>query len=253
MRKYEIAANLVKLTAAEREIMKPFMVAGFDLYSIGSTNFRYGALVGIPINFTYTAADEIPKGEIMVKGYEQVNWNSEGGKLLQEGLILTENEQVFGIAREMLELRTSKVFLESVYATGGIFMYYCFSSGINQSQRLFARPLSLRLVLYSLVGLFTSGIYCSMKDASQVHIDKDIDEQLSKLGEEYIQAGIGFYDKVMKKNMAIRHLTGDNQFTATGNLNHYFRVKALPLNMRKSSFEDYLKELKSEKEELNQS
>jgi hypothetical protein len=251
LRRFEKAADLVNLSAYERQVMKPFMVAGFDLYSIGSTNLRYGALVGIPVNFTYTAADEIPKGDVMVKGYEQVNWNSEGGKLLQEGLVFSEDEQVFGIAREMLELRTNKVLFNSCYATGAFFMYYTITSAINQAQRLFARPLSLRLVLYTLSGLFTSGTYCFLKDATQVHHDGNIDEELSQLGEKYCQAGISFYDKIIKKNMAIRHLTGSSQFTPTGNLNSLFRTKSIPLTERKRNFGIYLKHLSAKKEELN--
>lgn len=252
MRKFEKAAEVVNLTPYEREVMKPFIVSGFDLYSIGSVTLRHGALVGIPINFTYTAADEIPKGDIMLKGYEQVNWESEGGKLLQESLIFTEDEQVFGIAREMLELKTNKVLFNSVLPSGAFLMYYSITSGINHAQRLFVRPLSLRLVLYTLAGFFTIGTYCFLKDATQVHIDGDIDEQLSHLGEQYIRAGISFYDKILKKNMAIRKLTGSNQFTATGNYNTYFRTPSIPLNMRKFNFEYYLKKINSKKEELSE-
>lgn len=252
IRKFDKAADLVQLTPPERDYMEPFMVCGFDLYSIGSTHFRYGALVGIPVNFTFTAADEIPKGEITVKGYEHVNWSSEAGELLQEGLIFTEDEQVFGIAREMLELKSRKVELNSLFASGAIFMYYTITSSINQSQRLFARPLSLRLVLYTLAGLFTTGTYCFLKDATQVHIEGDIDEQMSHLGEQYIKAGISFYDKILKKNMAIQKLTGSNQFTATGNINHYFRTQAIPLNMRKFNFEFYLKHLNEQKEKVTE-
>lgn len=246
MRKFEKAAELVKLTAAEREVFEPFIVTGFDLYSIGSTKFRNGAFVGIPINYTYTAADEIPRTEITVKGYDQVDWSSKGGELLQEALILTENEQVFGIAREMMELRTNNVLINSILACSSILVYFSITNGLNQKQQLYGRPISLRVILYTLTGLFVTGSYCFAKDMLRVSTEEEIDETLASVGKEYAEAGVGFYDKILKKNMAIRHLTGSNQFTALGNINDYFRTVTTPLTYRKAFFESIVKKLNDE-------
>lgn len=73
------------------------------------------------------------------------------------------------------------------------------------------------------------------------------------LGKAFIESGIRFYEKILKKNIAIRELTGDDsQFTAMGNENFMIRTKTLPLTLRKTFFELKLKELeKAEKEELN--
>lgn len=251
MRKFEKAAALVKLTDAERNVFEPFIVSGFDLFSIGSTKFRNGAYVGVPINYAYTAADEIPRTEITVKGYDQVDWSSKGGELLQEALILTENEQVFGIAREMMELRTHDVTINSLLASGAIVSYYSFTNGINQKNQLYGRPLSVRIVLYTLAGLFIGGSYCLIKDMSRVYTERETDAALSNL-DEYVEAGVGFYDKILKKNMAIRHLTGSNQFTALGNINDYFRTVTTPLTQRKAFFEKKLKELSKEAETRNE-
>jgi hypothetical protein len=231
---------------AERDFFQPFMVAGFDLYSIGSTKFRDGAFVGVPINYTYTAADEIPRSEITVKGHEQVKWHTTGGKLLEEGLILTESEQIFGMCREILQMQTHKVLLDSITPPLFIFMYYVFTTHINAKLDLFRRPLSLRFVLYTLSSLFVYGAYCFVKDTMQVSLDAEIDDQLASLGKSFIEAGYGFYTKLLKKNMAIRELTGDDNYTALGNENHYFRNKSLPLTIRKNYFETLLKNLKNE-------
>lgn len=248
MGKFEKAATLVQLTDAERSVFEPFIVTGFDLYSIGSTNFRYGALVGIPINYTYTAADEIPRTEITVKGYDQVNWSSKGGELLQEGLILNENEQVFGIAREMMELRSNNILMNSILACSSILAYYTATTGINQKQQLYSRPLSLRVILYTLTGLFIGGTYCLVKDMMRSYTEGSIDNFLANSGKEYAEAGVGFYDKILKKNMAIRHLTGSNQFTALGNINDYFRTVSTPLTQRKAFFEHSLKQMNAVEE-----
>jgi hypothetical protein len=42
---------------------------------------------------------------------------------------------------------------------------------------------------------------------------------MASLGKPFIEAGIRFYEKLLKKNVAIRELTGDDgQFTAMGNM-----------------------------------
>lgn len=82
-----------------------------------------------------------------------------------------------------------------------------------------------------------------------MNIDSDIDKKLATFGRTFIEAGIRFYDKLAKKNIACRELTGDeSQYTALGNENFILRQKRLPLTTRKSFFEEKLKEL-VEKEE----
>lgn len=68
--------------------------------------------------------------------------------------------------------------------------------------------------------------------------DGDTDETLASLGPGFISAGERFYDKLLKKNIACRELTGDNsEFTALGNENYLVRRKRLPLTIRKAYFE----------------
>lgn len=62
-------------------------------------------------------------------------------------------------------------------------------------------------------------------------------------------AGVRFYDKLLKKNVACRELTGDHsEYTANGNENFMFRHKRQPLVHRKSFFEEKLKELNGKNE-----
>lgn len=62
---------------------------------------------------------------------------------------------------------------------------------------------------------------------------------------DFVRAGIRFYDKLLKKNMAIRQLTNDTSFTALGNESFLIRHKTLPLTFRKAYFEQKLKELQA--------
>lgn len=143
------------------------MVAGFDLYHIGSTMFRYGALTGIPVNFTYTSPADIDRMDIIIRG-KPVDWNSHGGKLLEQCLVLSEDEQIFGIVRETIQLQSNQVLLDSLFSSGTIASCYVIASGINSKLRLHYRPMSLRLMLYAIVGFFGFGVYSFMTDFTQV-------------------------------------------------------------------------------------
>lgn len=64
---------------------------------------------------------------------------------------------------------------------------------------------------------------------------------------EFIDAGIRFYDRILKKNIALRGLTGDNSiYTAKGNENYFLRQKSMPLTIRKSYFEMRMEELQKQ-------
>lgn len=74
--------------------------------------------------------------------------------------------------------------------------------------------------------------------------DGETDEALAALGRGFTEAGVRYYDKLLKKNVACRELTGDDsEFTAMGNENYYIRNKRLPLTVRKAFFEVKLEDL----------
>lgn len=114
-----------------------------------------------------------------------VDWNSQGGKLLEQCLVLSDKEQIFGIAREILQLQSNTIYLNSFYSGGTIFGYYAATSAINSKLRLFYRPLSLRVTMYGIVGLFLFGVYSFLTDFTQVsffsHCQSIVDTLLSIL------------------------------------------------------------------------
>lgn len=166
-KRFEMVEEYLKVTDFEKRFLKPFMVAGFEAYHVGSLKYRYGALVGIPINYSYTAKNEIDRSDIIIRG-KPVDWGSRGGALFEESLVLTEDEQLFGIAREMVQLRHNDILLNSLFPTASIAMVYAISTAVNSKFRLFYRPLSLRVVLYGIVYLYGFGIYSFLTDYTQV-------------------------------------------------------------------------------------
>lgn len=241
IKRFNEAADILDIDKYEQSSIQPFSVFGFDLFTAGSTKSRFGGILGIPFNYEYNSADDIKRSEVRFRDKE-VNWNAESGKLLEEALILTHDEQVFGFCKMILQLQTNYVLLNSIFPSVSFLMVYTVGNYLNSSLNLFVKPASIRLFMYSILGLFGLGSWSFMKDYNQVVCDTDIDKKLSSINPKYTRAGINFYDKQLKKNMALKDLLNDNTFTAKGNLNYILRQKSLPLTVRKSFFEHKQKE-----------
>ncbi|KAH8254031.1 hypothetical protein KR032_008094 [Drosophila birchii] len=231
------------LSDFERKFVKPFTVFGFDIFQAGTTKLRFGGALGIPVNYGYASKDEIKRADIRFRD-QQINWSSPSGKLLEEAIVLNDDEQVFGLSKAVLQLQTHRVLLNSIFPSVSFLMVYTMGHYLNLRLNLFARHGSIRFVLYSILGLFGSGIWCFMKDYNQVATDAEIDKKLATMGPQFVAAGASFYDKHLKKNIALRELIGDDTYTALGNENYMVRQKSMPLTARKSFFLEKLEELK---------
>ncbi|XP_017133179.1 transmembrane protein 177 isoform X2 [Drosophila elegans] len=238
----EKALDQLGLTPFERKFVKPFTVFGFDLFQAGTTKLRFGGALGIPVNYGYGSPEEIKRADIRFRD-QQIDWSSPSGKLLEQAIVLNEDEQIFGLSKSVLQLQTHQVLLNSIFPSVSFLMVYTMGTYLNLRLNLFARHGSVRFVLYSILGLFGLGLWSFMKDYNQVATDAEIDKRLASMGPQFVAAGVGFYDKHLKKNIALRDLIGDNTYTALGNENYMLRQKSMPLTARKSFFLEKIDEL----------
>lgn len=218
------------------------MAHGFDTLNIGSTKSRFGALIGVPASYAYDNATHIETDKIQLK-CDSIKWSTPDGQKLADALVLTEDEQIFGMARSILQVKSHKLLMTSMYAPSVLFSVYTMGSLVNRRGNLYVRPLGLRLVLYSILSLFGYGVYSFLTDYTEVCYDTSIDKQLCDVGPEFVEAGVRFYQKLLQKNVAIRNLSQDNSYTVTGNQNFGLRQRSMPLTLRKSYFELRLNEL----------
>lgn len=246
MTRFKEAADILQMDNYEQSIIQPFSVFGFDLFSAGSTKTRFGGILGVPNNYEYKSVDDIKHNEVRFRDKE-IQWNTENGKLLEEAMVLTHDEQIFGLCKILLQLQTNHILLNSVFPSVSFLMVYTIGNYLNASLKLLSRPTMVRMVMYTILGFFGVGTWSFMKDYNQVGYDADIDKKLASIDPKYIKAGVGFYDKQLKKNMALRGLLNDNTYTAKGNVNYSLRQKSLPITIRKSFFEEKLKEFEASK------
>lgn len=66
MDRFNKAVEMIQLPEMDRNRIKPFTVFGFDVFNAGTLYSKFGGVVGIPINFSYSSTADIEKSEILV-------------------------------------------------------------------------------------------------------------------------------------------------------------------------------------------
>ncbi|KAL4706563.1 hypothetical protein ACJJTC_015761 [Scirpophaga incertulas] len=173
-----------------------------------------------------------------------VDFSTEVGEKLGKALVLPEKVQKFAICREILMTHNNKHIYESVYPFTNLFFAYNLSYYLNHKLNLYSAPLALRITQYAIVGMLSLGIYFLMKDLTEVYYETQVDKKLCQLGVDFIESGIIFYDKLLQRNQALRHLMGnegEKKYSVNGNEIFFIRQPRIALYHRKQFFEEQLK------------
>lgn len=252
MRRFDTACSLTKMKEKDLKLVKPFCTFGLDLFHAGTTKSHFGAVVGIPVNYFYSSEAEIERPSIKLKT-ESIKWGSQEGELLANSIVLTEDEQIYGIAHSILMTHSHQRMLNGLYASGTIIGTYTLGHFLNQRMQLLARPFLLRGILYAILGLFGFGLWALLKDATHVYYEGLADDTLGDLGPEVADSGVRFYEKIMGKNKALRGITKTNTYSTEGDICYLIRTKTFPYTARKALLQDKLKEYRDKEEKENES
>lgn len=253
MNLWKEAITDLNLPEHESRYLEPFTVFGFELFHAGTIRSKYGAIIGIPINFTYESVTAVDPSPIMVNN-EPVNWNRQDAKELLNALILSDDAKRYGLAREILMSKNNSPLITSAIASFMVSSTYALCQGINRNFKLFERPLPIRGFCYFVSCLFSFGIWATQIDIYNTYQEREADAYIAQLDERYTEGAIEFYTKNLSRNIAMRSLlgtAGEGSFTQTGNEKFLFRQPRLPLEKRKAFFEDNLAEIRRKKEVLN--
>lgn len=234
------ALELAEVPARDRHLYKPFACYGFDIFSAGTSYSKYGVIVGLPANFFYENESSVAKDSIKLRDDESIFWELEEGQLLQNSLVLSEKAQIYAIAKEIKFRDSPKVLIDTLVAVTSFLGVYGISNAYNKKLNLYAKPLAVRLVLYSLVGALAFGSYAFCTDVSTVYYEKSADEQLKALNTIFVEGGLEFYTKILNRNRALRKLLGkegEKIYSVLGNENYFIRYKHVPLVQRRAIFE----------------
>ncbi|CAG9824756.1 unnamed protein product [Phaedon cochleariae] len=238
--RFQKTLKLLEVKPIDYHLYKPFFSYGFEVISAGSSYSRFGVIVGLPINFSYSSPEMVDRSKIKIM-QESIVWDSEIGQQLLNSLFLSENAQLYAMAREIKYRQTGKPMFDVLLSTAACGVTYGVSHHLNQKFNLYAKPLGVRLVVYTLVGLFMIGSYTMSKDMTQMYYEESIDKELKERSTIFAEGGKEYYTKLLERNKALRHLLGkegERLYSILGNENYFLRNKHLPLVHRKLIFED---------------
>ncbi|KAK7493214.1 hypothetical protein BaRGS_00015551 [Batillaria attramentaria] len=221
-----------------------FTAYGQDIVHRGSTFSSYGAIIGVPISFTYRSADDVDKEKITLNN-QSIDWNTPAGKQLLESMILSEKAREFAIARELFYLHTYHIHVRGLLFCSCCFASYWMGAAINAVYRLTQRtPVIVRASVFGLIAGVGATVYCLASDAYSWYIDRKVDRQAAALGCEYAEGGVEFYTKLLQRNIALRSLMGPDggkKYTAYGNDIHFWRSPCVPLTTRRDDLLEAVK------------
>ncbi|XP_076765629.1 transmembrane protein 177 [Xylocopa sonorina] len=220
------------LSEKERNAIKFFNVHDVDVYHAGLTQTGYGAIVGIPVNFEYQDVQSITDQTISLQ-YVSIDWSTEPAKQFRESLVLSENAQKFAIAWNILSVKYPDLYMMSTWAMNVLVVFAILdmallSPYITKNRRL--KVISIWIVV--LVALHGS---TNLIDSDHI---QTINEILAVLGPEYIQGGIEYYEKLSKRNKALRILLGkrgEYLFTTDGSKISWFDIN-IPISRQLTYF-----------------
>lgn len=239
-KRFEKTLDLLEVEEQDRFLYKPFAAYGFDIFSLGTSYSKFGVRVGLPAHFFYDDESSVDKTAIKLRD-ESVVWESDEGKMLLKSLVLSENAQIYAIAREIKFRDTLKQLIDTIVGVVSVAGTYGLANTLNQKFNLYSKPRPFRVFMYCLIGAFSFGSYALCKDVSQVYYETEIDKKLKEKNPVFAEGGKEFYNKLITRNIALRKLLGkegERTYTALGNENYLFRYKHKPVVDRKLFFEE---------------
>ncbi|XP_064456591.1 transmembrane protein 177-like [Ornithodoros turicata] len=231
---------------SRKALIRFFTVAKLDTFIAGSTSSRYGALIGIPPNFSYTAPNQVETQLMAVANTEEPKWSAKEGQQLKEALVLSDRAQKFAIARELYWANTYYVEVRAFALSINILNAYILGRLLNTRLNLYHRvPRRIRIMLYGVLAAFGGTMFLFIKDASTQYWERDADDSAARMGSDYLLGGIEYYEKMLRRNRCLRELMGGagaSAYTSKGNEESFVRMAHLPLTHRLDRLRKMLEE-----------
>lgn len=173
-----------------------------------------------------------------------MNDKTESGQMFMESLIFSESAKKYSIARELILTDNLQILFKSVSLPLTLIPMYALGYILISS--LPVKPLKIRALAFFLLcnaGIF---IWLLVRTAIENYYQYDADKNVCNISAEYILGGIEYYEKLIKRNLALRNILPDakNIYSEQGNkLGLISILSELPLTYRKKYLETRLKTL----------
>jgi len=233
----------LKVKPIIRDTYKPFTIAGFEIYHAGFTESSYGVIIGIPGHFVYKDKRFVDILDIRV-GYDRTPLNPYEASTdeLIESMVLSDKAKKFGIAREILMSQKYLPLYRSIESPIMISLTAIMADMLRTRYEVFKRSFALGVSSYLGLGLLSFSTWFQFRDGLNTYFEKSVDQELAKLGPDYVEGGKEFYEKILIRNRAMRKILGvqgKKKFNTHGDEIFFIRHKRTPITYRKKFFENY--------------
>ncbi|VEN63708.1 unnamed protein product, partial [Callosobruchus maculatus] len=178
--RFQKTLEILQVKKDDQHLYKPFFCYGFDVLSAGSAYSRFGVRVGLPFYFTHESKDEIDKSRIKISE-DSIIWDKEEAEKLLDSMVMSENSQLYAMAKEILYRQSPKPILDVFAAMTSSIGLYGICHHLNNKFNFYARPRHLRYTMYAFVAIFMYGFYATTKDLSQIYFEEKIDKSLKQM------------------------------------------------------------------------
>ncbi|XP_078655659.1 transmembrane protein 177-like [Branchiostoma floridae x Branchiostoma belcheri] len=200
---------------------KVFPLYGFyDPFSAGLSWLPGGAILGVPSYFLNATSEDVQNKQITVSG-KLLDFASDEGKRFCNSLVFSDSALKFAIGRELALVKSNAALYQATLPPVCLAGTYAGILYTKQLLGLFQIPFHFRVVLNLLGGSIGLAVYHLLSDTMEHYFDHKADKMCAKLGREYAQGGIEFYDKLLVRNQALRVLLGregQKLYTPYGNV-----------------------------------
>ncbi|XP_058800249.1 transmembrane protein 177 [Phymastichus coffea] len=233
----------LKLSNEDKEKFEPFTIGGFEVYHAGIPSGKFHAIIGLPINFTYQDVQSIDSLDIRIGlNRDSLNIYHPAAQDLLESLVLSDKAKKFAIAREVLMAQNNVPIYRSIESPIIFTASVMSAEFLRVKMNLSNKPLPLTILTFGVSAVMGIMTWFQIRDAINTYYEKQVDKELAKYGQDYIYGGREYYNKILKRNIALRTLLGAygaKVYKKDGDEVITIRQKRTPVSHRRKFFDDY--------------
>jgi len=250
----------LNLNERKREDLEIFTADSLKTVGYGYTCYNYGTMLGLPYFFEWKTIEDVNLKAI------RHNWPYHFGNRftnhsltldnleltegelqeLKETFLLSNNAKKFAIAQKIIESESMGNWAFYSFVPGAVFWaLHQFCVLTNNIWGMLERPTYARYAMYSVHSAMFLSVLLYLSSIYQNEIDKWLDQKMILMGRDYLEGGMEFYQKEIKRGLLLRKGLGDmgpNYFDENGELERIWfepTMKSTPDSISQSRVKEY--------------
>uniref|UniRef100_A0A1B6LVG2 Transmembrane protein 177 n=1 Tax=Graphocephala atropunctata TaxID=36148 RepID=A0A1B6LVG2_9HEMI len=179
---------------SDLSVITPFVVPGLRIVHGGTYGTFQGGVVGLPAYFEFNTKEDV-KSNVMVDGAQDFEEDE-----LCNLFLLSDEAKKYVIAREILLINTMQVYFKTGLPILVAYSIEMISKMISGHLKLANYPVPVRAAFYVVVITVGLLVWNFLNTALKQYYEAGAESIICKLGISYLNGGIEFYSKELKRN-----------------------------------------------------